>query len=439
MTIRWRMALAVAVQTALLLLIVAAVLYLALQRFLVAGEEHRLDNAVALVDMRNDLENTDHDTGLPTLSSEFPAGVAVRVVSGDQVLRQSPGFPKLPPDLPLGYARVGGHQVLTRQVLADGHLVLLQLATDLRGVNQPLRAYLRALLVTLPVMMLLAAAAAAVTAGRLLTPINALEQAASSIGASGDLLQPVPGADARDELGRLATTLQQAFRRLNTVMERETAFTRAAAHDLRTPLTALQARIQGALARPREADHYRDTLAELGRDVSRLSRLTEHLLLLARDAAAFHPSPIDLGRVAGDAVDRARVRAPTVSIDFETHASPEVQGDALLLAHVADNLLENAVRHGRGAAVRVRVEPQGTEVALAVEDDGPGVPADALAHLGESFYRGDAARSGEGSGLGLAIVAHVVELHGGRWSAESAPGEGFRLTVWLPTAGPTAS
>ena len=75
------------------------------------------------------------------------------------------------------------------------------------------------------------------------------------------------------------------------MMEREREFTRAAAHDLRTPLTALQARIQGALTRPRDAAHYRDTLSELGRDVSRLSRLTEHLLLLARDETAFHPSP----------------------------------------------------------------------------------------------------------------------------------------------------
>ncbi len=434
MTIRWRMALAVALQTALLLLVVAAVLYLALQRFLVAGEERRLDSAVAMVDLRNDLERPDHDLAPLALGSEFPSGVEVRVVSGDRVLQQSAGFPDVPLDLPLGYTRIDGHQVLTREVLSEGHLALLQLATDLRGVSQPLRAYLRALLVTLPVMMLLAAVASAVTAGRLLRPLNSLERAASSIGASGDLLQPLPGTDARDELGRLADTLQRAFRRLNAMMERESAFTRAAAHDLRTPLTALQARIQGALARERDAAHYRDTLTELGHDVGRLSRLTEHLLLLARDEAAFHPAPSDLVRIAGDAVDRARLRAPTVPLDFTAHTAPLVQGDALLLTHVVDNLLENAVRHGRGAPVRVVVEAHSEGVALRVEDDGPGVDGEALGHLGERFYRADAARSGEGSGLGLAIVEHVVGLHGGRWQVDSAPGEGFRVVVVLPAA-----
>ncbi len=426
------MALAVAFQTALLLLVVAAVLYLALQRFLVAGEERRLDNAVSLVDVRHDLEHSDGDPSELTLGSEFPAGVAMRVLSGDKVVSQTAHFPNVPTDLPLGYTHVDGHQVLTRQVMSNQRLVLLQVATDLGAVHEPLRAYLRALLVTLPIMMVLAAAASALTAGRLLRPIKSLQRAASSIGGSGDLLQPVPGADARDELGRLAATLQQSFRQLNAMMEREREFTRAAAHDLRTPLTALQARIQGALTRPRDAAHYRDTLSELGRDVSRLSRLTEHLLLLARDETAFHPSPTDLERIAGDAVDRARSRAPQVSIEFEARHAPEVDGDALLLAHAVDNLLENAVRHGGGAPVQVFVEHREDGVTLEVADAGPGVPSQALPHLGESFFRGDAARSGEGSGLGLAIVKHVVELHGGRWAVESAPGQGFRVTVTLP-------
>ena len=434
MTIRWRMGLAVALQTALLLLLVAAVLYLALQRFLVAGEERRLDNAVSLLDLRHDLEHSTQDSGEITLGNEFPPGVQVRVVSGNHVLRATSSFPEVPTDLPLGYTRVDGHQVLTRQVMADNRLVTLQLAADLGGVSQPLRAYLRALLVTLPVMMLLAAAAAAITAGRLLKPIKGLQTAASSIGASGDLLQPVPGASSRDELGQLAATLQQAFRHLNAMMQRESEFTRAAAHDLRTPLTALQARIQGALAHPRTEGQYRDTLHELGRDVSRLSRLTEHLLLLARDEKAFHPTPTDLRRVAGEAVDRARARAPGVAIDFRASAAPTVMGDALLLSHATDNLLENAVRHGRGAPVQVSVSREGDAAVLVVADEGPGVTEATRTRLGESFYRGDAARTGEGSGLGLAIVAHVVALHGGSWRVASAPGEGFRVSVRLTAA-----
>lgn len=432
------MALAVALQTALLLLIVAAVLYLALQRFLVAGETRRLDNAVAMVDLQHDLRTGDEDHGELSLGNEFPSGVEVRVVREGKVTRQTPSFPQVPLDLPVGYTRVDGHQVLTREVLSDGHLATLQVAADLGGVNEPLRAYLRALLVTLPVMMLLAAAAAAITAGRLLKPIVTLEHAASRIGQSGDLLQPVPGASARDELGRLAGTLQDAFRRLNAMLERETEFTRAAAHDLRTPLTALQSRIQATLARPRHEDEYRRTLTELGTDVARLSRLTEHLLLLARDEDALGRRPVDVARVAGEAVDRARERAPAVPIEFDAAFVPQVEGDALLLAHACDNLLANAVLHGNGATVRMSVAGDAGEVVVRVEDEGPGVSERVRARLGERFFRGDAARSGEGSGLGLAIVAHVVELHHGRWSIDSRPGAGFRVEMRLPAAAPEA-
>ena len=428
------MALAVALQTALLLLIVAAVLYLALQRFLVAGEARRLDNAVAMVDLQHDLRSGDEDHGELTLGSEFPTGVEVRVVSQGKVTRQTGAFPDVPLDLPVGYTRLDGHQVLTREVLSDGHLATLQVAADLGGVNEPLRAYLRALLVTLPVMMLLAAAVSAFTAGRLLRPIAVLEHAASRIGESGDLLEPVPGAGGRDELGRLAGTLQDAFRRLNAMLERESEFTRAAAHDLRTPLTALQSRIQATLAHPRDEPHYRDTLAELGTDVARLSRLTEHLLLLARDEDALARRPVDVARVAGEAVDRARERAPSVAIDFDANFVPEVLGDALLLAHACDNLLANALLHGRGAPVRVRVQGERETVELIVEDDGPGVDAAVRSRLGERFFRGDASRSGDGSGLGLAIVAHVVELHKGSWSVQSEPDAGFRVTLRLPAA-----
>ena len=173
MTIRWRMALAVAVQTALLLLVVAAVLYLALQRFLVAGEERRLDDAVSLVDVRHDLEHSDGDPERAHARQRVPGRRRhARAQSGDKVVSQTAHFPKVPTDLPLGYTRVDGHQVLTRQVMSNERLVLLQVATDLGGVHEPLRAYLRALLVTLPIMMVLAAAASALTAGRLLRPME---------------------------------------------------------------------------------------------------------------------------------------------------------------------------------------------------------------------------------------------------------------------------
>ncbi len=434
MTIRWRMALAVALQTALLLLLVAAVLYLALNRFLVVGEERRLGNAVAMVDLEHDLEHGDSDTSELNLGREFPEGLEVRVVQGGEVVSQTAKFPTLPTDLPLGYSEASGHRVLTREAMVGGRLAQVQVAGATGGVDEPLRAYLRALMVTLPVMMALAAAAAAITAGRLLRPVAELERSARRIGHSGDLLQPVPGADGRDELGRLAATLQESFRRIGAMRERETEFTRAAAHDLRTPLTALQARIQGTLARPRDGDAYRSTLAELGRDVTRLSRLTDHLLLLARDEDAFAPRRTDLRSLAGEAVDRARARAPSIGIDFRADHDAAVLGDPLLLTHALDNLLDNAVRHGRGSPVTVTLRREAGEAVVSVSDDGPGLDEAAATRLGERFFRPDTARGGDGSGLGLAIVKHVAQLHGGTWQVRTAAGKGFAVDLRLPLA-----
>ncbi|MCA9835323.1 MAG: HAMP domain-containing protein [Trueperaceae bacterium] len=431
MTIQQRFSLIIALQTALVLVLVGIISFLVLQRFLEAGEERSLREALPLIEVHGELEHAS-EVEL-RLRPDFPAEVDVRVLQGDRVVATTGNFPPLPLRQPDGYSRTQGHQVFVRDYRGEEGNFTLQLATDLEGVREPLRAYLRALALTIPLLMLFAAGLSALTAGRLLKPVRELEQAALNIGQSGNLRQVIPYATAKDELGRLAQTLETSFRRIADMLERETEFTRAAAHDLRTPLTALKSRIDATLARERSGPEYQKTLQELGQDVSRMSRLTNHLLLLARDEAALKRVPVNLADLAGDSVDRARERNPDVPIEFEVKGQAKLNADPNLLSHLLDNLLDNAVKHGGRTPVKLRIEA-GQEILLEVSDEGPGVQTEALAKLGETFYRSDSARQGEGSGLGLAIVKHIVMLHQARWQLVSEWGKGFAVKIWFPSA-----
>lgn len=423
-----------ALQTVLVLLVAAAALFLVLARFLEVGQERRLEDAAEMVEIHDD-----EDEPLE-LDEGFPAAVSVRLVKDGEVVARFGAFPDVPVALPQGSSTRADHQVLVVPVREDGQRYDLQLATDTSGVRAPLRAYLAALAIIVPASALVVFLASGAVAGRSLAPLRKLEQAASTVAGSRDLRQALPATSEPGELGDLARTLQSTFTRLAQALDHEQAFTRAAAHDLRSPLTALITRIQGTLARPRDAEAYRSTLVELERDVQRLARLTEHLLLLGRDERVRQRVAVDLVASAHDAIDRLMRRYPDADVSLAaTHAGVDVAGDPVLLAHLFDNLLENAALHGGGTAITAEVTRDADGGAsLRVCDEGPGAPEALLPRLTETFFRGDDARTAReqpggapdvGSGLGLAIVQRVADLHGARCTLRSAPGAGFEVTV----------
>lgn len=428
MSLRRRFALQIALPTVGIIALVAIALFLVLGRFLEVGAERVLEAAAQRVEVH--LEHGDAEL---ELDDDFPADVHVRLVVDGRAVAATPGFPDLPIALDPGFGVGADHRVLVRADRDDGVAFALHLATDASDIRAPLTAFLWALAIILPLAAVAVALMSAATAGRLLAPIQRLERAASAVGDSADLRNPLPGATDRDELGRLAATLQATFGRLADAVDREQAFTRAAAHDLRSPLAALRARIQSTLARPRAEETYRSALRELDHDVSRLASLTDHLLVLARDGAALDARPTDLVALTGDAVDRVRARHPGVLVEYVAAACPPVVGDPKLLVHLVDNLLENAAVHGGGADVAVGVAPDPDGgVRLRVEDAGPGVASATLARLGEAFYRPDGARTAGGSGLGLAIVRRLADLHGAQVRFRSEIGQGFTVDVRFP-------
>ena len=371
----------------------------------------------------------------PRLLDTLPRTIDIRVVQEGRVLAITPEFPAIPLDLPTGRSQRMAHDVLVASLNLGGRVATAQLASDVLGVVNPLRAYLRSLAVSVPAAAALAGLLGFVLAGRLLRPLERLGAAAAAVGRGGNLRAPLPGAGQADELGRLAGLLQTAFHQVAEVREREETFTAAAAHDLRSPLAALKTRLQGSLAAPRSGAELREDMAEALKDVDRVRHLTEQLLTLARGERDLRFQTVDLARLAGEAVDRAREQLPDVQLDFEGVGPAAVRGEEALLTPLLDNLIGNGLRHGGGRAMRVAVLQLPEHVRLSVSDAGPGVPDAALSHLTEPFYRVSAARGGEGHGLGLTIVSHVARIHGASLRFGPASPSGLQVTVDFPRPG----
>jgi heavy metal sensor kinase len=250
--------------------------------------------------------------------------------------------------------------------------------------------------------------------------------------------------ESPDEIGELAATFNAMLSRIERAFDEVRQFSSDAAHELKTPLTALRGEMEVALRKQREPAEYRAVLESGLEEAAKLERIVDDLLLLARtDTASGAPGiePVALDEVVLEAHEETRKLAERMGISLVLNKLDEVRvrGNALLLRRLLVNLIDNGIKYNRpggNVSVTLGLEPGGNEARLVVEDTGIGIPAEALPHLFDRFYRVDKARSRDvgGTGLGLAIVKRVAEAHGGTVTAESKPGEGSRFTVALPVA-----
>ncbi len=202
-------------------------------------------------------------------------------------------------------------------------------------------------------------------------------------------------------------------------------FTHDASHELRTPLAAVSSSLDLAL---KTGDYEREIRAAKN-ELKQGSRLIERLLQLAElDELALSPLPVDMSALVASEVEQHRVAAAGAGIELTSAISKGlvVDCDEGLVRQLIDNLLANALKFTpAGGKVGLDLSPGG----LLVSDTGVGIPADALPHIFERFYRADSSTEKDGSGLGLAIVARIVEAHGWRIHVESRPGRGSTFTV----------
>jgi two-component system sensor histidine kinase MtrB len=289
------------------------------------------------------------------------------------------------------------------------------------------------------IVVVLAGAAGALVARRVLRPVGQASAAAHAL-AEGLLETRLP-VETDDELGawaasfnEMAEALEEKINALSEAQARERRFTSDVAHELRTPLTALagEASLLGQhLERmPLEAKRPAQMVVA---DVDRLRRLVEELMEISRlDAGRedVRAEPVDLGQLAAGLL-RSRGWDTSVSLEAETIV---VATDRRRVERIVSNLIENALAHG-GRDVGVQIGRNG-DAFVKVSDRGPGIAPEHLPHVFERFYKADPARAGSGSGLGLAIALEHARLLGGSIDAWSENGAGSRFTLRLPVAKP---
>ncbi len=273
---------------------------------------------------------------------------------------------------------------------------------------------------------------------RALLPVEQISAAASRISA-GNLSERIDGANADNELGRLAGVLNSTFTRLEAAFTQQKQFTADASHELRTPLAVLISEAQTTLARERSAVEYRETIEACLDTAQQMRRLTESLIELARFDAGqeqIERSPSDLADIARGCVERIRPLAAGRGVKIECDLEPATAlVNAGRFGQVLTNLLTNALHYNKpDGEIRLICRRESGAVVITVMDTGVGIAADDLPRIFERFYRADKSRSGSSgrNGLGLAISKAIVEAHGGTIEVSSEPGAGSTFTVRVP-------
>lgn len=250
-------------------------------------------------------------------------------------------------------------------------------------------------------------------------------------------LRPLDAPGAPREVLPLIDALNRLFDRLRAAAQAQQAFLADAAHQLRTPLTALRTEAELALLEP-HADSIHPTLQRLSQTADRAARLANQLLSLARTEAtaqvAARAEPIDLKQIATEAAEEWVPRALAAKVDLGFDLQPATSfGRPFLVRELLGNLLHNALEYaGAGARVTVRTGVENGQAVLEVEDNGPGIPAAARTRVFERFYRLPDS-PGQGSGLGLAIVRDIAASHGAHVELlDGSTGTGLRVRVSFP-------
>ena len=462
MTLRARLTLALVALLALGLIVADVATYTALRSFLLQRVDQQLAAArvPAAIALNDELSGGGPHPPSPGGEAALPSGTYVAFIDSSGSLHDKvfwyggpePSKPDLPVDLgtepfTTGAAASGGprYRVQATQV-SNGVLVV---GIPLTEVTQTLRRLVVvALLVTGAVVVAMALISWA-TVRRELRPLEEIEDTAGAI-AGGDLARRVGETDPRTEVGRLGISLNGMLGRIEEAMDERRAseealrrFLADASHELRTPLTSIRGYAE-LFRRGAEKDPADTAVAmrRIEQESERMGLLVDDLLFLARSGRGrpIAHDPVDLARVAADAVHDAQAIDPSRSITLEGPEHLVVAGDDRRLRQVFANLLSNALAHTpAGTSVRVTVREEADEMAaVEVTDRGPGLSSEDAAHVFDPFYRADPSRGragdggGEGTGLGLAIVAAIAEAHGGEADLTTAPGHGATFVVRIP-------
>lgn len=282
-------------------------------------------------------------------------------------------------------------------------------------------------------------------AGRATRPLARIIKTAARLRPS-HMEERLPIRGTRDELDQLSITINRFLDLLGDYLERNRKFVANAAHELRSPLAAVQSSVEVTLNSERTIAEYQDMLCEIADECGRLRVLVNQLLLLAEtDARRFPPDklPVRFDKVVERSIDMFRGAAEERGIELAAEANGEftIYGDADRLRQVVNNLIDNSLKYtpsGGRVLVSLRHDPDERQLVMRVADTGKGISPEDLPHVFERFYRGDESRQREsitsGNGLGLSICKSIVLAHGGTIEVQSTVGRGAALVVRLPVS-----
>ncbi len=315
--------------------------------------------------------------------------------------------------------------------LADGSLLVV--GREMGDVQRMVRLVERALYAAAGVTLLFILGGTAWFRAHLESRVETIRKTTRGVGA-GDLSMRVPTVSQEDEFARLDGDINHMLDRIEQLMEGVRHVSNAIAHEMRTPMSRILAGLRTADRPGVDPDQVLEANRTAVREIESLTQVFDKLLQIAEAEAGTRRQefePVDAGAIMRDVVELFASVAEeqgTVLVD-RTETAVTVLGDRDLLAGVAANLVENALRHaGNRAHVCVGAMREGDEVVLSVTDNGPGVPPAALERLGTRFFRPN--RGMSGTGLGLASARAVVQLHGGTIEfADARPGLAARIRL----------
>ena len=321
--------------------------------------------------------------------------------------------------------------------LPDGSHIYLGLSEsgELRVLHQMREHFLRLWALT----VLLGFAIIFYATRRMLGDVRRISEAAANIGES-DLSLRVPTSARKDEIAQLASTLNRMLERIENSVHQLHSITNSLAHDLRSPLTAIRARLEVAVTRGGK-DQELESLECAIDEIDRLTEILNQSLDVAEaqaDALRLDPGRLDLHQLVSGMVDLYRpcMSEKGLRLEFFSSGLLEVVADAGLLHRMVANLLDNEMKHlPPSRTVTVALSEHDNSAQLVIEDDGPGFPLEIEPDLFKPRVKGTGS---PGYGLGLAFVQAVAGAHKGSTVAENRASGGARLTIRLPLAAATA-
>lgn len=453
--IRWRLTIWYVSLLAVTLVVFSTTLMLGLRFFLHRSLDDTLENQAALL-----TESVVLEDGQPTVGDRRirnrPGQQFVRIVGHDRNLLtdSSQMLEDVPMDDPGLELALEGHQdvrwmqvydermrVLSQPVMIDDDIIaVVQVGLASRSVDAILQETMLLIAVSGAAVLVLSISGGVWLAGRTLDPIDRITRLAAQIG-ERDLSRRIDLHRSNDELGRLAATFNAMLDRLESSIHRQRQFTAAASHELRTPLALMQSQIELALSQDRQPEEDTQVLESLRTDVSRLTRISNTLLSLARSDAGdtdLSRDDVDLQALLELVAEQYAPVSETTGVEIRVDAEPvRLIGDEDRLIQLLVNLVDNAFQHTpAGRAITLACARRTSNAVVSVADEGVGIEERHLPHIFERFYRTDASRtrSDGGAGLGLTISKMIVDSHGGDIDVSSRPGMGTSITVSLPLA-----